>query len=1032
MDPVQQLLQLLQGVVDPSNDIRTQAERQLETYSNQPGYGLALTQITLDEQKPQVLRQVASVVLKKYVKEHWSPDELDDEEEPSAEASEAKQPNTPVFCTSEEEKASIRAVLPNGLRDRESKIRTAVGMTIARIAVTDWPESWPTLVDDLVACLRRYEDVNLVNGAIRCLDVFAEDENLSDEYLPRLINTLFPDLLRIFNDSQNYSEKIRAKSISIIYSLMKWLSVFKTEKKKEVSHFFNEVLPTCLQGFVNALSAPDRADSNCEIKISIMKALIILAGDFPKHMAPFLPRVLAPVWASIANGLPLYEQSCVHSSSQETANADADEEGDVLGFESLITYLLEFVRCVVEKKKFRDILKANLTDLIYVVIGYMQMTFDQEVEWDSNTNQFVSDEDANSTNVSLRTSSATLIDQLLDDMKQVALKALGTAATKRIQESEALKSQGKSNSWKIREATIYAVGSASDQIKENPSVFDINGFINNVLKGDLAAETTPYLRGRALWCGSRFAASVSAESILPFLSAASHSITNAKDPIPVRIGACRAIGDFCPQLPAEVLNPFLPHILSGVTALLVNSSEESLDLILYVLSRAIKPNMDITAQHEKIITTSLLEVWSKNHADMLTSDFVSEILTTLMKIPSIYMQTTEKLLPAIAQILRSPDDIPGLTDSSILILTNLVRNCPADLPLPSVTLEFTFSLVIAKMMNCPESNILQQGIKCLTAFVFKAGDQLVTFKVDGTHTAFQLVIGIIEKLLQPSLNDYSVYNAGYLISAVITKMSTHLGTFLQTLLQAVLQRLETAQLPVLIQSLILVFERLVHTHPTDVINFLSSVQMPQHQTTALNYVIGQWVKWHIDFSGSSNSKLSLVALAKIFHMNDPRLQNIQVPGDPIVEVQGKIVTRSMSKKGEQWTSLPLRAKIFQLMAREYAIIDEQAKYDEEGDGDDDDDDEGEKDFKDYVQGLGQAKFVDADLLYNDESDIEDDDEEEEDPNVADDPIRTIDLKSFIEEFVLNCWNADRNGTTALVQLLLQNDQESLQEIVKKA
>ncbi len=39
----------------------------------------------------------------------------------------------------------------------------------------------------------------LVDGAMKCLDMFASGENLSDQHLPQLLPILFPHLLRVFS-----------------------------------------------------------------------------------------------------------------------------------------------------------------------------------------------------------------------------------------------------------------------------------------------------------------------------------------------------------------------------------------------------------------------------------------------------------------------------------------------------------------------------------------------------------------------------------------------------------------------------------------------------------------------------------------------------------------------------------------------------------------------------------------------------------------------------------------------------------------
>ena len=51
-----------------------------------------------------------------------------------------------------------------------------------------------------------------------------------------------------------------------------------------------------------------------------------------------------------------------------------DSDGEVIGFESLVFAIFEFVHALVETKKFRDAVKSGLADLMYYIVLYMQIT----------------------------------------------------------------------------------------------------------------------------------------------------------------------------------------------------------------------------------------------------------------------------------------------------------------------------------------------------------------------------------------------------------------------------------------------------------------------------------------------------------------------------------------------------------------------------------------------------------------------------------------------------------------------------------
>lgn len=67
----------------------------------------------------------------------------------------------PSAETSKEEKAQIRAALPAGLHDPDSKIRTAIAMAIAAVANWDWPQDWPGLLENIVTSIKERRNPNL-------------------------------------------------------------------------------------------------------------------------------------------------------------------------------------------------------------------------------------------------------------------------------------------------------------------------------------------------------------------------------------------------------------------------------------------------------------------------------------------------------------------------------------------------------------------------------------------------------------------------------------------------------------------------------------------------------------------------------------------------------------------------------------------------------------------------------------------------------------------------------------------------------
>ena len=128
------VIKLLNSLLSPDASERRSGECSLAEAAKQSGFGAALVQTVLQQHYPEGTRQMAAVLLKRHVKEHW--------------AEESKHFEQPVV--SDSEKAALRAQLPQGLADPLPKLRIAVSMAIASIAQWDLPDAWPGLLNLLM------------------------------------------------------------------------------------------------------------------------------------------------------------------------------------------------------------------------------------------------------------------------------------------------------------------------------------------------------------------------------------------------------------------------------------------------------------------------------------------------------------------------------------------------------------------------------------------------------------------------------------------------------------------------------------------------------------------------------------------------------------------------------------------------------------------------------------------------------------------------------------------------------------------
>ena len=81
-----------------------------------------------------------------------------------------------------------------------------------------------------------------------------------------------------------------------------------------------------------------------------------------------------PKW-KLHNPTDINVKDVVNDSGDEDEVVDSD--GEVLGFENLVFAIFEFVHALVESPKFRVAVKTGLSDLMYYIVLYMQITHEQ-------------------------------------------------------------------------------------------------------------------------------------------------------------------------------------------------------------------------------------------------------------------------------------------------------------------------------------------------------------------------------------------------------------------------------------------------------------------------------------------------------------------------------------------------------------------------------------------------------------------------------------------------------------------------------
>nr|KAF6399782.1 importin 9 [Molossus molossus] len=990
------LVDTLTGILSPVQEVRAAAEEQIKVLEVTEEFGVHLAELTVDPQGALAIRQLASVILKQYVETHWC-----------AHSEKFRPPET-----TERAKIVIRELLPNGLRESISKVRSSVAYAVSAIAHWDWPEAWPQLFSLLMGMLVS-GDLNAVHGAMRVLTEFTRE--VTDTQMPLVAPVILPEMYKIFTMAEVYGIRTRARAVEIFTTCAHMICTMEELEKGAAKVLIFPVVQQFAEAFVQALQIPDGPTSDSGFKMEVLKAVTALVKNFPRHMVASMQQSMGNTDCRLCFLTLHHTYVRTEVNYTEEVEDPVDSDGEVLGFENLVFSIFEFVHALLENSKFKSTVRKALPELVYYIILYMQITEEQIKVWTASPQQFVEDEDDDTFSYTVRIAAQDLLLAVATDFQNESAAALAAAATRHFQEAEQTKNSGAEHWWKIHEACMLALGSVksiiTDSVKSGRVQFDMHGFLTGVVLADLSLSVSPFLLGRALWAASRFTVAMSPELIQQFLQATVSGLHETQPPS-VRISAVRAVWGYCDQLKASgstrVLQPFLPSVLDGLVHLAAQFSSEVLNLVMETLCIVCTVDPEFTASVESKICPFTIAIFLKYSNDPVVASLAQDIFKELSQIEACQGPMQMRLIPTLVSIMQAPaDKIPaGLCATAIDILTTVVRSSKP--PLSQLLICQAFPAVAQCTLHTDDNATMQNGGECLRAYVSVALEQVAQWHDEQGRSGLWYVVQAVSQLLDPRTSEFTAAFVGRLVSTLIATAGRELGENLDQILRAILSKMQQAETLSVMQSLIMVFAHLVHTQLEPLLEFLCSLPGPTGKP-ALEFVMAEWTSRQHLFYGQYEGKVSSVALCKLLqhgiNTDDRRLQDIRVQGEEVCSVDEGVRTRAKAAKNpERWTNIPLLVKILKLIINELSSVMEantarQATPAEWGQDDSNDmwEDQDEEEDEEEDSSAGQLL---SDILAT--SKYEEDyyeDDEDDDPDALKDPLYQIDLQAYLTDFL---------------------------------
>ncbi|KAJ6726479.1 IMPORTIN-9 [Salix purpurea] len=1015
------LLNCLNATLDPNEEIRSLAEASLYQASLQPGFGVALSKVAANKELPFGLRQLAAVLLKQFIKKHWH--ESEESFEPPA--------------VSTEEKEVIRRLLLPSLDDSHRKICTAISMAIASIAVYDWPENWPDLLPFLLKLINDRTNVSGVHGALRCLALLSGD--LDDTVVPTLVPFLFPCLHTIVSSPQNYDNYLRTKALTIVYSCMSMLGIMSGVYKTEISALITPMLKSWMDQFSVILEQPVQPEDpdNWSLRMEVLKCLNQFVQNFSSLNESEFMVIVGPLWQTFVTSLSVYVRSSIECIDDPYVDR-YDSDGAEKSLDSFVIQLFEFLMTIVGSAKLMKVFKNNIKELAYYTIAFLQMTEQQVHTWSSDANQFVADED--DATYSCRVSGVLLLEQVVSSFGSEGIYAIIDAMRERFNESEREKAAGSVAWWRIRESILFALAALSDQLLEAEASglisVNLGNLVEQIVTKDVGTgvHEYPFLYARIFTSVAKFSSVISHGVLEHFLHAAIKGV-GMNVPSPVKIGACQALSQLLPEANKENIQPELMGLFSSLTDLLHQASDETLHLVLETLQASIKAVHEAAVSFESVVSPVVLNMWALHVSDPFLSIDAIEVLEALKNAPGGIHPLVSRILPHIGPILNKPYQQPdGLVAGSLDLVTMLLKNAPSDVI--KAIYDTCFDAVIRIVLQSDDHSEMQNATQCLASFISGGREEILSWAADSGFTMRSL-LDAASRLLDPDLESSGSLFVGSYILQLILHLPLQMAIHIRDLVGALVRRMQSAQIVVLKNSLLLIFARLVHMslpHVEQFIDMLIGIPAQGYENSFV-YVMSEWTRQQGEIQGAYQIKVTASALALLLSTRHAELNKVNVQGH--LKSSAGITTRSKAKLApDQWTLVPLPVKILALLADTVIEFQEQAMADDEQESDWEEIQGGVAESNDSLlysaadSSFGRTTYDQLEAMAKAYDENEEDGDDDDLLSVSD-QLNGINLVNYLGDFFVKFVDGDRQLFDHLCQSLAQAQRDAIQTLLRR-
>ncbi|CAG9326241.1 unnamed protein product [Blepharisma stoltei] len=883
----------------------SQGSSVLKEWEVQAGYSATLSKILhgsiqLPPQIPEsmkfFIRQFSGILLKNFISDYWS------------ESSHI----------SPQDMRETRQVLMQCIKIDDPKLKNLAVLALSGIVLRDFPDQWPLCFDNLLQ-LAEGNDLVTINSILPALGIIFDE---CDDRLSRATHLIFPALYKFFNQAVAHnSAQTKEKCLSVASKCLESLSWADGVDQELISSSLDS---SWSNWFYLLLEILGSEDSTIEMKRLSLKMLTTFFRDFTTYSFSWYYLVIQPTWTILHQLVPLYQANVVYS-KEILINDELENETE--GVEGLTIQLLELITSLIIRPVIGPQVVGELKALVNTLAWYLPLTAEQEDLWSNDPNQFISEEDNEEYLKSSRTSCLKLISALVDLFGDASIECIVSAVESILrsisQESSApllyssnediqnisnginqhlqeiVKKFSSQHIWKAKEAAVLLLGSISTDIigynsrarKAGKQPLEVANFFGSVILSDLAGNESknPFLKGRALWCAAKLSDIMDANhpDCVNIFRICCNAL-NAKEPIAVRLSACYAILKLSRKSASSIseINEILPNLLVNLVALIQRCSPDILHLVLDTFQEVLPLNSDISSTVPQYASGIFLKLFSKHYGE---SSLISKIfaiirywcdlgkcmgslldvfLPFVMSLFTLYPATSKEKPGSMSSNSTMGSQVESLLilPSSLELMTLFLKKSNAESSERRKIMDIIEPL-LDLLGRTEDISILLQGTNCLRAFCGFSAEEVLKRGLD------EKIIETVASLLNPLKNEAGALGLGYLVIQVFSKISPKID---EDLLIGCLNKLHRCKMPSIVQGLVLVFARLIHSHSAEILGFLSSLTVERR--VGLKVLLDKWLIHQPLIRGRYTKNATIAALARIYTLKDQAVESLLVVG----------------------------------------------------------------------------------------------------------------------------------------------------------